>query len=134
MLQFTEEFDFNSSSNRRLIIAQVKHHIQAHSVESVLVWVSLPCTGGTPWTYINLRHPTGNRKVKQHRRKFAVLWTSLVEFLSALPGVHVAIEWPRGCTYWGLPKVRKLIDKLCLAPYHFDGCAVGLKGIRIIFP
>ena len=75
-----------------------------------------------------IRHPTGNRKVKQHRRRFAVLWTSLVEFLSVLPGVHVAIEWPRGCTYWGLHKVKRLIERLGLVPYHFDGRAVGLKG------
>ena len=38
VLQFTEEFDFNSSSNRKLVIAHVKHHLKTHNVESVLVW------------------------------------------------------------------------------------------------
>ena len=52
VLQFTEEFDFNSSSNRKLVVAQVKHHIKTHNVEPVLVWVSLPCTGGTPCTKV----------------------------------------------------------------------------------
>ena len=41
VLQFTEAFDFNSSSNRKLVIAQVKHHIKARNVESVLVWVEI---------------------------------------------------------------------------------------------
>ena len=61
-------------------------------------------------------------------RYVALAGKNAIEFLSVLPGVHVAIEWPRGCTYWGLPKVKRLIERLGLVPYHFDGCAVGLKG------
>ena len=42
---------------------------------------------------------------------------------------YIAIEWPGNCTYWKLPKVRKLIQNLGLSAVSFDGCMLGLKSV-----
>ena len=42
---------------------------------------------------------------------------------------YIAIEWPGNCTYWKLPKVRKLIQNLGLKAVSFDGCMLGLKSV-----
>ncbi len=44
-------------------------------------------------------------------------------------GNFIAIEWPQGCSYWKLPKVRKLIKDLDLKFVYFDGCMLGLRSI-----
>lgn len=68
--------------------------------------------------------PHGQQKGETAPEKVAMLWSSLVEFLSAFPdGIRVAIEWPRGCTYWDLPTAKKMLAKLNLVAYSFDGCA-----------
>ena len=38
----------------------------------------------------------------------------------------IAVEWPKGCTYWKLPKVKGILDKHGLDKSDFDGCAVGI--------
>ena len=44
-------------------------------------------------------------------------------------GNFIAIEWPKGCSYWKLPKVRKLIKDLDLKFVYFDGCMLRLRSI-----
>ena len=41
-------------------------------------------------------------------------------------GGLIALEWPRGCTYWKLPKVQKFLSDYGLVESFFDGCAYGL--------
>ena len=93
-----------------------------------LIWISLPCTGGTPWTYINMQNPSAREKVLEHVREFDRLWISLKSFLRMLNcEVHIALEWPRKCPYWKLTKVAKLLVQYEMIAYHFDGCALGMK-------
>ena len=46
-------------------------------------------------------------------------------------GIHVAIEWPRGCRYWAWPRVRTLVSQLGLRPVDFDGCMLGVQSEKM---
>ena len=100
---------------------------------------SIPCTGGTPWTYINVRHPIAKIKVQQHVRQFWRLWKAFESFIELLKSetYWLAIEWPRKCRYWKFTRVANLCIEHGLTWCHFDGCAVGITnrdGIAIRKP
>ena len=125
MLQFTKEFDLNEIDNQMRIAEKVNTF---DGDVKPLIWISIPCTGGTPWTYINMKNPSAREKVLKHVREFDRLWISLKSFLRMLScEVHIALEWPRKCRYWKLTKVAKLLIQYEMIPYHFDGCALGMK-------
>ena len=48
----TEQVDLNSNKTRRDLLDVAKGF--AKQVVPILVWVSLPCTGGSTWTFLNL--------------------------------------------------------------------------------
>ena len=124
VLQFTEEFDLNEVENQMRIAEYVNSF---KGDVKPFIWISLPCTGGTPWTYINMKNPSAREKVLKHVREFDRLWISLKSFLRMLNcEVHIALEWPRKCRYWKLAKVAKLLSLYEMIAYHFDGCALGM--------
>ena len=124
VLQFTEEFDLNEVENQMRIAEYVNSF---KGDVKPFIWISLPCTGGTPWTYINMKNPSAREKVLKHVREFDRLWISLKSFLRMLNcEVHIALEWPRKCRYWKLTKVAKLLNFYGMIAYHFDGCALGM--------
>ena len=64
--------------------------------KNVLVWVSLPCTGGTSWSYVNMKIPSAAQKVIAHVVLFKRLWKAMKSFLNAIERDHyIAIEWPK---------------------------------------
>ena len=96
-----------------------------------LLWSSMPCTGGSSWQRINVKLPGGYARLQRHQRLFNKLWHRFEEVAryTHQKGNHVAIEWPKGCSYWKLPKVRKLIKDLDLKHICFDGCMLGLRSV-----
>ena len=50
----------------------------------VLLWLSLPCTGGTSWSHVNLKIPSAARKVMKHVKLMKRLWKAFERFLSCL--------------------------------------------------
>ena len=93
-----------------------------------LLFSSMPCTGGSPWMRINVRRPGGYAILRRHIKLFNKLWNNFEQVARAAhaAGNYIAIEWPRGCSYWKLPKVRRLMKDLNLKFIHFDGCMLGL--------
>ena len=122
ILQFTERSDLLDMNVRREIARQVNEFDG-----EVLVWVSIPCTGGTSWSYVNLKHPAAAAKVRRHVKLFHALWNAFLRFISSLKGpTYIAIEWPRNCRYWKLKKVAQFMNTRNLVPYNFHGCMVGM--------
>ena len=122
----TEEYDLNKSSTRKDVISLAKS-CSKHNIP-VLVWVSLPCTGGSSWSHVNLTLPGNRKKVIEARKKFVKLWASFVDMSEGLDkiGVEYAIEWPKHCVYWDWSPVKKWIEAHPVQKAHFDGCRFGL--------
>ena len=100
--QFTEDFDLLSEDNRRKMASKVN---QFPKSKKVLLWMSLPCTGGTTWTFINMKHPMAKKKVLREVKKLWKLWGAMEDFVSRINrDFEIAMEWPTGCRYWKSPK------------------------------
>ena len=72
-----------------------------------LLWVSLPCTGGSNWQAVNLtKGPATVEKVLKSRAEFDRAWDKSEQLMreNHKQGGRVALEWPKSCSYWGLAK------------------------------
>ena len=82
-----------------------------HVGSKTLLWAAIPCTGGSPWQYINLWGcgPATKSKILNHRRMFFKIWKSfeLVAEECSKSGGEVAIEWPTSCLYWHYRQVKR---------------------------
>ena len=113
-----------------LVLGRMSYLLSSHatSITSVLIWVSLPRTGGTSWSHVNLTLPGNRENVTEARKKFVKLWASFVDMSTGLDkiGVQYAIEWPKHCVYWDWSRVKKWIEAHPIQKAHFDGCRFGL--------
>ena len=104
----------------------------------VLLWVSIPCTGGTRLTDLNwaIGSDLTREKIEAHRELYRSLVHNLRRIYACVvePGVHVAIEWPNSCKYLKFLAVRQFIDKYDLKTYRFDGCMYGLTTANGVSP
>ena len=71
----------------------------------MLVWVSLPCTGGSAWQDLNWRKGNESTRegIRKQWRQVKNMWNALCRIvLPRLDGRHVcmAFEWPAACSYW----------------------------------
>ena len=96
-----------------------------------LLFSSMPCTGGSPWQRINVKKPGGYANLRRHRKLFNALWTNFESIARQAHAArnYIAIEWPRGCSYWLMPKVKNLCTELGLKFVDFHGCMFGLKSV-----
>jgi hypothetical protein len=98
--------------------------------ENCVIFASLPCTGGSPWQYLNQRKPACRRLLRKHLKLFGQLFDSLLHLFQEFRQVGtipILFEWPRCCQYWKLPKVKKFVTMNRLSLAKFDGCAFGLR-------
>ena len=123
IIEITEEDDFTSEAGYQKVATALKQ-------PNVVIFSSLPCTGGSPWQIPNSRHPACRRLLKKHHRIFNQLFESLMrlyrEFADYGP-IPILFEWPRYCRYWRKPKVARFIKRYGLRLAKFDGCAYGLR-------
>ena len=67
----------------------------------------------------------------KHKRLFQALWTGFEKLTQAVHdrNGHISIEWPRGCKYWMLTKVKTLLHRYDFVNATFDGCMLDLMSI-----
>ena len=97
---------------------------------SVLIFASLPCTGGCTWQRINSKTTEGGERVESHKQLFRKLFRSLRKLdgsLCKFCDVSIALELPASCDYWKLPMIQNFIDQHGLQEHLVDGCMVGIK-------
>jgi hypothetical protein len=106
---------------------------------NVMLFGSIPCTGGSTWSYINTKTPSGAKKVRQHVLKMIPLlrtFSRLAEICASRGNVF-ATQWPAYCTYWKRQDVKSFLNKHNCQHVVFDGCMLGLThsdGISIKKP
>ena len=130
VIRCTEDRDVTVRANRMDIRNALETAVACcdKSPCPILVWISIPCTGGTTWSYVNLQHESAKLKVEYHRHVFEKIWSSMVDFMNLIRHLKplIAIEWPAHCVYWKFDRVEKFCKKHQLVKYCFDGCMVGI--------
>ena len=127
VLRITKNEDLNNVDTRKSILSKAKSY--AAVSKPILVWASLPCTGGSTWSHLNLTIEGNRERVLAARKLFTKLWASFVDLSCGLDriGVQYAIEWPKNCVYWSWDRIRKWLKSHELPEVTFDGCRLGLK-------
>jgi hypothetical protein len=98
----------------------------------VLLFGAMPCTGGSAWQRLNARRgPATAEKIRCEREIADTLFDNfaLVAAACRANGGNIAIEWPRGCSYWSLPKTQQFLRAYALENFDFDGCMFGLTSL-----
>jgi len=126
VVKITVELDARSHKAMELI-RLVCHQSKGR----IVIWASLPCTGGCTWNYINRLNPGGEQKIDEH---VALMTQLLSKFITAArlvlsAGGIVCFEWPHRCTYWKRDDVQYMIRTLRLRQTLLCGCALGLRSI-----
>eukprot|EP00959_Pyramimonas_sp_CCMP1952_P180471 3773735-Pyramimonas_sp.AAC.1 len=101
----------------------------------ITLWGSMPCTGGSPWQYVNEAHyfRAGNlramRWLRGIRTVFRYLFWNFREIARAVhkAGGFVCIGWPTRCNYWRDPQVKDSMREFECVKTSLHGCAYGLK-------
>ena len=92
-----------------------------------VLWASLPCTWGCPWSKVN-RATCTNHAHRQHQLWIEhVLLAKQFERLADVVkanGDLIAWEWPRFNDLWARRPAQRIMRKYDLKPVNFDGCKV----------
>ena len=125
MIQFTEKHSLLDEEYQSYVASIVNDFPMS---KHVLLWLSLPCTGGTSWSHVNLKIPSAAKNVMKHVKTMKKLWKAFERFCQLLNrDFDVAIEWPQNCRYWRFPRIMKFINEFSLRRYDFHGCMLGTK-------
>ena len=125
VIQFTEKHSLLDEEYQSYVASIVNDFPMS---KHVLLWLSLPCTGGTSWSHVNLKIPSAAKKVMKHVKTMKKLWKAFERFCQLLNrDFDVAIEWPQNCRYWRFPRIMKFINEFSLRRYDFHGCMLGTK-------
>ena len=99
------------------------------------LWTSIPCTSGSPCQHVN-RSQYGDsfrgklRKQEWESRKMFKHFIRVAETVLEKGG-SVSFEWPKGCTSWKRPDVKRFFEHNKFAEKFqettFDGCMFGLR-------
>jgi hypothetical protein len=129
VVRLTEQIDMTTEKGLQFAVNKARQAPHGR----LLLWSSIPCTGGCRFVRYNLARfgSTYRRKLQQHRELFQALLTNLIALASVVHsmGGKIAIEWPDKCTYWDDERVKSLIQTFDLRPTRFDGCMYGLRSI-----
>ena len=108
--------------------------IKAFKGKHVSLWSSIPCTGGSPWQYVNeamFYRKADSRSLRRLRglisdfRLFLWNFREIAEAVLSRGGV-VCIEWPSACQYWRDTQVREFLREHGFRKSVTHGCAFGL--------
>ena len=126
VIRVTQRHDVTTEEGLRFVLENIKN-----AGPNVLLWASMPCTGGSPWFHINKVKPGGDIRLKKHVALFSKIWRAFQKACAAVDkvGGFIAIEWPRNCSYWHLRRVKMLVRAHSLVRADFEGCALGLTSI-----
>ena len=99
----------------------------------ILLWGSIPCTGGTPWVRYNLARypdtfPARLRIIRSQWRKMLCNFSRVCDIVRQRGG-YWTLEWPSRCAYWDSPIVQRFMQRRKEPVFEATavGCAFGLR-------
>ena len=126
VVRITEDDDLTSMScvKKAIKIMYEYRHLP------ILVWVSIPCTGGSSWQRLN--YAMGKITAEQLQAHFT-LYGKLMKsayricLVGRRFGAKIALEWPKLCSYWKDQAYIRFSSEFQLHSIILDGCMFGLK-------
>ena len=99
---------------------------------NVLLWVSIPCTGGSTAQRLNMQRANYKEYMKKYRTTAMKMFYNMLRVADAVTkaGGKVAIEWPKNNEYWKLPEVEEAVRKHGLQKVTVNACMVGLTSVN----
>ena len=130
VVRLTEKEDMTTESGYQYAYDKLMEHSSRH----VTLWASIPCTGGSPWQYVNeaMYYRNGDkaalRRLKGHRTLLRKLfWAFRRRACEVLKLGGTVFEWPTPCQYWRDPDVKNFMCENNMMKASLHGCAYGLK-------
>ena len=125
VLRVTSEDDVLKDSTLTSVVQKISTLCdEGGASKPILVYASLPCTGGCPWNRMTPDSP----KWEQHQELFCKLLKQFRKFIRKLKEYkpQVAFELPKDCDYWKWDHVQHMVNDLGLEFYRCDGCMLGI--------
>jgi len=141
VIRITKQHCFHSREGCWAVKQLLQQAYERYGRENILLWFSLPCTGGCSFQSINLRRAIRKRDHRAIRRfhllqhQFQLLMTStisLLEFaviLGAGAFPNIAHEWPKSCRYWKTDIIISYVERFHLSTSQCDGCMLGVVSL-----
>ena len=127
VIRCTEEDDVVKATT----LAQLQAAVQCSQQLGVpvVLWGSIPCTGGSQWQVVNRARFGVTAKLQRHWAQFRKHWTAFRTIAATVlqGGGLVANEWPLRCAYWHDRKVGRFIAHFHKAVIH--GCMHGMRPV-----
>ena len=97
--RITVSNDVLTDAGRNFTLSLVDKCIKEFDGCNVLLWGSIPCTGGSQWTKINAKNPLTKIKIDNHVADFHGIWDVFRECLDKIKhcGGFFCNEWPTDC-------------------------------------
>ena len=95
IVEITEHDDFTSETGYQKVVDALRG-------PNVVIFASLPCTGGSPWQIPNKKHPACRRLIAKHHKLFNKLFEQLLRLYrdhNCYGKIPILFEWPRVCKY-----------------------------------
>ena len=127
-LRVTARHDLREVSTIKRVVKAVNEFRWHHPQGKLLVYASLPCTGGSPWGHVNKGLGDGTKHIEQHQRLFIQLQNALIRLVESVrdENTFLAYELSSRCEYWNWKCVRDMIGWYGLSRHRFHGCQLGL--------
>ena len=130
-VRLTEEHDMTKSENVEYALRIIAKFAGKCPI---ILWGSLPCTGGSRWQDVNLKTigPKFHARLRflrsQCKRLHANFMLCADQVFAA--GGEIAYEWPTGNRLWELPCIKRMVKIYGLKRVAFHGCQVGVTSRR----
>ena len=125
VVRITADDDVTTPKGKRKVIDAIRN-----TSLPVLLWVSIPCTGGSPFLNISRKKGKANRKLLAKRvRDYRHIWQSFIESVDEehCPGHIICNAWPAACVYWKRNEVARFMRRYNMRSVVFHGYMYGLS-------
>ena len=129
VIRVTKDDDATRGECITKTVKKVEEFMKSNPKEKtdLMIYISLPCTGGCPWNNVNKESPNGRERIKEHRKLFKKLFKGLEDLCHRLSYATpiLLFELPTMCEYWKWKRVQAFLSKYGMDKYKFDGCQLG---------
>ena len=129
VIRVTINEDATTSKCMKWLDKEINTFKRQHPQAKVLLYGSLPCTGGSPWGNVNKQTEEGLERIKGQQKEFTKLFKNFARLVRDHldSRTFVAFELSRRCRYWHWPSVLAFTKRHNLQGYNFDGCMFGVR-------